>query len=143
MASFNRVMLLGNVTRDPQLKDLPSGTKVAEFGLAMNRKYRTSDGQDREEVCFVDCAAFGKTADVIARFVTKGKPLFIEGSLKYDSWEDKNGGGKRSKLTVRVDNFQFIGGRDGAAKPSNDEQPAPADDGSQLPEGWDKQDIPF
>jgi single-strand DNA-binding protein len=113
MASFNRVFLMGNLTRDPQLKYLPSQTAVAEFGLAMNRKFRTQQGEDREEVTFVDCAAFGKTADVINQYFTKGKPIFIEGRLKYDSWEDKQGGGKRSRLTVVVENFQFIGGRDG------------------------------
>src|SRR4051795_9329921 len=113
MASFNKVILLGNLTRDPQLKYLPSQTAVAEFGLAMNRKFRTQQGEDREEVTFVDCAAFGKTADVINQYFTKGKPIFIEGRLMYDQWEDKQGGGKRSRLTVVVDNFQFIGGRDG------------------------------
>jgi single-strand DNA-binding protein len=114
MASFNRVILLGNLTRDPQLKYLPSQTAVAEFGLAMNRKFRTQQGEDREEVTFVDCAAFAKTGELINQYFTKGKPIFIEGRLKYDSWEDKQGGGKRSKLTVVVENFQFVGGRDGA-----------------------------
>jgi single-strand DNA-binding protein len=113
MASFNKVILMGNLTRDPQLKYLPSQTAVAEFGLAMNRKFRTQQGEDREEVTFVDCAAFGKTADVINQYFTKGKPIFIEGRLKFDSWEDKQGGGKRSRLTVVVENFQFVGGRDG------------------------------
>jgi single-strand DNA-binding protein len=113
MASFNQVILMGNLTRDPQLKFLPSQTPVAEFGLAANRKFRTQSGEDREEVLFVDCAAFGKTGELINQYFTKGKPIFIQGRLKYDSWEDKNGGGKRSKITVVVDNFQFIGGRDG------------------------------
>jgi single-strand DNA-binding protein len=113
MASFNKVLLMGNLTRDPQLKYLPSQTAVAEFGLACNRKFRTANGEDREEVTFVDITAFGKQAEVINQYMTKGKPIFIEGRLKYDQWEDKNGGGKRSKLTVVVDNFQFVGGRDG------------------------------
>src|SRR5829696_6565374 len=116
MASFNKVLLMGNLTRDPQLKYLPSQTAVAEFGLACNRKFRTANGEDREEVTFVDITAFGKQAEVINQYMTKGKPIFIEGRLKLDQWEDKNGGGKRSKLTVVVDNFQFIGapgGRDG------------------------------
>jgi single-strand DNA-binding protein len=112
MANFNKVILLGNLTRDPQLKYLPSQTAVAEFGLAINRKFRTQQGEDREEVTFVDCSAFGKTGELINQYFTKGKPIFIDGRLKYDSWEDKQGGGKRSKLTVVVDNFQFIGGRD-------------------------------
>jgi single stranded DNA-binding protein len=91
------------------LKHLPGGTAVAEFGLAMNRKYRTAAGEDREDVCFVDCEAFGKQADTIAQWCRKGKPLFVEGRLKWDTWEDRNGGGKRSKLTVTVENFQFLG----------------------------------
>jgi single-strand DNA-binding protein len=113
MASFNKVMLMGNLTRDPQLKYLPSQTAVAEFGLACNRKFRTATGEDREEVTFVDVTAFGKQAEVINQYCQKGKGLFIEGRLKFDQWEDKQGGGKRSKLTVVVENFQFIGGRDG------------------------------
>ncbi|HWE97825.1 MAG TPA: single-stranded DNA-binding protein [Tepidisphaeraceae bacterium] len=113
MASYNKVLLMGNLTRDPQLKYLPSQTAVAEFGLACNRKFKTAQGEEREEVTFVDVAAFGKTGELINQYFTKGKPIFIEGRLKYDQWEDKQGGGKRSKLTVVVDNFQFIGGRDG------------------------------
>ena len=113
MASFNQVILLGNLTRDPQLKYLPSQTAVAEFGLACNRKFNTQSGEAREEVTFVDCTAFGKTGELINQYFTKGKPIFIQGRLKYDQWDDKQGGGKRSKLTVVVENFQFIGGRDG------------------------------
>jgi single-strand DNA-binding protein len=127
MASFNKVMLMGNLTRDPQVRTLPGGnnTNVAEFGLATSRRFRTHDGEDREDVCFVDCTAFGKQADVIAQFCTKGKPIFIEGRLKYDSWDDKNGGGKRSKLSVVVENFQFVGGRDsgGAEGQSTNDRP--------------------
>ncbi len=114
MASYNKVLLMGNLTRDPQMKYLPSQTAVCEFGIASNRKYRTQGGEDREEVCFVDCTAFGRTGEVINQYCTKGKPIFIEGRLKFDSWEDRQGGGKRSKLSVVVDNFQFIGGRDDA-----------------------------
>jgi single-strand DNA-binding protein len=113
MASFNQVILLGNLTRDPQLKYLPSQTPVTEFGLACNRKFKSQSGEDREEVTFVDCSAFGKQAELINQYFTKGKPIFIQGRLKYDQWEDKQGGGKRSKLHVVVENFQFIGGRDG------------------------------
>jgi single-strand DNA-binding protein len=113
MASFNRVLLLGNLTRDPQLKYLPSQTPVAEFGLACNRKFKTAQGEDREEVLFVDCSAFGRQAEVINQYCQKGRPLFVEGRLKLDTWEDKNGGGKRSKLTVVVENFQLLGSRDG------------------------------
>ncbi len=113
MASYNKVLLMGNLTRDPQLKYLPSQTPVVEFGLACNRKFKSASGEDREEVTFVDCSAFAKTAELINQYFTKGKPIFVEGRLKFDEWEDKQGGGKRSKLRVVVENFQFIGGRDG------------------------------
>lgn len=131
MASFNQVILMGNLTRDPQLKYLPSQTPVAEFGLACNRKFKSQSGEDREEVLFVDCAAFGKTGELINQYFTKGKPIFIQGRLKYDSWEDKQGGGKRSKLSVVVDNFQFIGGRDGGGGGGGGGQ---YDEGDQRPQ---------
>jgi single-strand DNA-binding protein len=107
-ASFNKVMLMGNLTRDPQVKQLPSNTTVVEFGLAVSRRFKTASGEDREEVAFVDCSAFGRQAETISQFCTKGKPLFIEGRLKYDVWDDKQGAGKRSKLSVVVENFQFL-----------------------------------
>src|SRR5256885_1701216 len=110
MASFNKVILIGNLTRDPQLKYLPSQTAVAEFGIAMNRKFRDAQGADREEVTFVDCAAFGKTGEFINQYFQKGKPILIEGRLKLDQWEDKQGGGKRSKLSVVVETCSFVGG---------------------------------
>ena len=111
MPSFNKVMLMGNLTRDPQLKHLANSTVVAEFGLACNRRFRTAAGEDKEEVAFVDCAAFGRQAETIGQYCTKGKPLFVEGRLKYDTWDDKAGNGKRSKLSVVVENFQFLGGK--------------------------------
>src|SRR5438046_2777128 len=92
----------------------PRQGAVAEFGRAGNRRYRTQQGEDKEETLFVDCTAFGKQAEVINQYCTKGKPLFIEGRLKYESWDDKNGGGKRSKVTVVVENFQFVGSRNDA-----------------------------
>src|ERR1035437_3276644 len=113
MANFNKVILMGNLTRDPQLKYLPSQMAVAEFGLAVNHKFKTKTGEDREDVLFIDVAAFGKQAEVINQYCQKGKPILIEGRLKYDTWEDKNGGGKRSKHSIVVENFQFVGSRDG------------------------------
>lgn len=113
MASFNKVLLMGNLTRDPQLKFTPSNMAVCEFGIACNRKFKSAQGEDREEVTFVDITAWGKTGELINQYFTKGKPIFIEGRLKLDQWEDKQGGGKRSKLSVVCENFQFIGGRDG------------------------------
>ena len=116
MPSFNRVTLIGNLTRDPHVKQLPT-TTVAEFGLATSRRFKASDGEDREEVCFVDCAAFGRQAETIAQYCTKGRSLFVEGRLKFDSWDDRSGA-KRSKLSVVVENFQFLGSRgDSEAKP--------------------------
>jgi single-strand DNA-binding protein len=112
-SSFNKVILMGNLTRDPQLKYLPTQTAVAEFGIAMNRKFKTASGEEREEVTFVDCAAFGRTGEVINQYFQKGKPIFIEGRIKYDSWEDKQGGGKRSKISVVVESFQFVGDKGG------------------------------
>jgi single-strand DNA-binding protein len=113
MANLNRVLLIGNLTRDPQLKFTPSQQAVCDIGVAVNRRYKTAQGEDREEVTFVDCTAWGKQAEVINQYMTKGKPIFIEGRLKLDQWEDKQGGGKRSKMTVVIENFQFLGGRDG------------------------------
>jgi single-strand DNA-binding protein len=123
MRGFNKVILMGNLTRDPQLKYLPSQTAVVEFGLAMNRKWKTPQGEERDEVCFVDCSAFGKQAEVINQYCTKGKQLFVEGRLKYDQWEDKQGGGKRSKMSVVVENFQFLGSPGGAGGGGGPDEP--------------------
>src|SRR5271168_5191543 len=120
MANVNKVILIGNLTRDPQLKYLPSQMAVVEFGLATNRKFKAANGEEREDVCFVDCSAFGRTAEVINQYCQKGRPIFIEGRLKFDSWEDKQGGGKRSKLSVVVENFQFLGGREVGGGPGPD-----------------------
>jgi single-strand DNA-binding protein len=113
MASFNRVILMGNLTRDPQLRYLPSNTAVCEFGLATNRKWRDKDGNMKEEVCFIDIEAFGRQAETINQYVTKGRPILIEGRLRLDSWTGQDGQ-KRSKHRVIVENFQFVGGREGA-----------------------------
>lgn len=145
MPNFNQVILMGNVTRDPQLKHLPSQTVVVDFGLASSRKYRTAEGEDREEVCFVDCAAFGKQAEVLSKYLQKGKPLFIQGRLKYDTWEDKQGGGKRSKLSVIVENFQFIGARDGSGSfpGAAAEQDKRDDEPAHKHRDFVQEDIPF
>jgi single-strand DNA-binding protein len=110
MANFNKVILLGNLTRDPQLRYLPNQTAVVDFGMAVNRRWKGPQGEDREEVVFVDVSAFGRQAEVINQYCQKGKPLFIEGRLKLDQWEDKNGGGKRSRITVVIESFQLLGG---------------------------------
>jgi single-strand DNA-binding protein len=114
MASFNRVILAGNLTRDPQLSYLPSNTAVCDFGLAMNRKFRDKDGNQKEEVCYVDLQAWGRTAETINQYFQKGKPILVEGRLRYREWTSKEGQ-KRSKLEVSVDTFSFIDGGAGGA----------------------------
>ena len=147
MPSVNKVILVGNLTRDPQTKQLPTQTMVTEFGLAMNRKFKSPEGEDREEVCYVDCAAFGRQAEVIQKYCKKGKSLYVEGRLRYDSWEDKGGHGKRSKLTVVVENFQFLGGREdqpaGGAGEGHFERGRTRDERGVPPRGnWDGANMP-
>jgi len=113
MASYNKIILVGNLTRDPQLRYLPSQMAVVDFGLAVNHKFKTKDGESREEVCFIDCSAFGRSAEVINQYCHKGKPLLVEGRLKLDNWDDKQTGAKRSKHTVVIENFQLLGGAPG------------------------------
>lgn len=108
--SFNKVILLGNLTRDIELRHTSGNQAVANIGLAVNRKFRTADGETREEVTFVDCEAWGRTAEVMSQYLTKGRPVFVEGRLKLDSWEDKEGK-KQSKLRVVIESFQFVDSR--------------------------------
>lgn len=111
MASYNKVILMGNLTRDPEMKYLPSGTAVANFGIAMNERYTDRQtGEQKEIACFVDVEAWDRQAEVVNEYFSKGSPIFLEGSLKFDSWETPEGE-KRSKLKVRLLRFQFIGGR--------------------------------
>lgn len=138
MANFNKVILAGNLTRDPQLSHLPSNTAVCEFGIAVNRKWRSQSGEMKEEVTFVDVRAYGKQAETINQYMTRGKPLLVEGRLKFDAWETKEGQ-KRSKLYVIVESFQFIGTRD--ASDENQNQSAPATDAADAPPVDDT--IPF
>lgn len=109
MANFNKVILAGNLTRDPQLSYLPSNTPVCELGMAVNRKWRSQEGEMREETCFVDLRCYGRQAETLNQYMSKGRPLLVEGRLKFDQWEGKDGG-KRSKLYVIVEGFQFLGG---------------------------------
>jgi single-strand DNA-binding protein len=125
MASYNRVILLGNLTRDPQLRYLPNQTPVVDFGIAVNRKYKTQSGEAREEVMFVDCSAFARTAEIINQYCRKGNLLHVEGRLRFDQWEDKQGGGKRSKHTVLVDNVQLMPRGEGGGPPAVEGQEAP------------------
>jgi single-strand DNA-binding protein len=108
MASFNRVILLGNLTRDPELRYTPKGTAVARLGVAVNRQWKSDTGEQKEEVTFVDVDAFGRSAEVIGQYFKKGRPILIEGRLKYESWDDKQTNQKRSKLMVVLESFQFV-----------------------------------
>ncbi len=109
MANLNKVMLIGNLTRDPELRVTPKGTAICQFSLAVNRKFRDEAGADREEVTYVDIEAWGKSGENIAKYCTKGRPLFVEGRLRLDQWEDKTTKEKRSRMKVVCDNFQFLG----------------------------------
>jgi single-strand DNA-binding protein len=141
MASYNKVLLLGNLTRDPQLSYTPNQTAVVDFGIATNRKWTGQDGSAREETCFVDCRAFGKQAETINKYLAKGRGVFIEGRLTYDTWTAQDGT-KKSRHRVTVESFQFLpgtGGQPGGqqnsapdAKAQSDVNPPPNDD-----------DIPF
>lgn len=113
MASLNKVMLIGNLTRDPELRYTPKGMAVTEIGLAVNRTYSV-ENEKREEVTFIDVTFWGKGAEIIAQYMKKGRPLYVEGRLRLDSWDDKTTGQKRSRLTVTGEEFQFLGSRDGA-----------------------------
>ena len=129
---YNKVILMGNLTRDPELRQAGS-TSVANIGLAVNRKWKDRDGKQQEEVTFIDCEAWGRTAEVMTQYLEKGREIFIEGRLKLDTWQDKDGG-KRSKLKVVVENFQFVGGRgeDAPKKKRPDYDPQSEED-SDLP----------
>lgn len=132
--NFNKIILAGNLTRDPQLSYTPNQTAVVDFGLAVNNRWTSKDGEKKEETCFVDCRAFGRTAENINKYLEKGKQLLIEGRLTFDSWTAQDGT-KRSKHRVAVMSFQFIGDQ---SKPSASEDVA-----SQQAQDKDTDDIPF
>ncbi|MFC1677184.1 single-stranded DNA-binding protein [Planctomycetota bacterium] len=155
MANFNKVMLMGNLTRDPQLSYTPSQTAVVEFGMAINRTWKGQDGQKKEETCFVDCQAYGRTAENLNKYMSKGRPLFVEGRLNFSSWTAQDGT-KRSKLRVMVEKFEFInsgqggqgGGQGGGDAGGNRSDASPT--GSQAEPGTQAEsnsapsdDIPF
>ena len=134
MANFNKVILAGNLTRDPELRYTPKGTAIARIGLAINRTWKTETGETKEEATFVEVDAFGRQAEVIAQYVKKGRPLLVEGRLRLDQWEDKNTHQKQSKLKVVLESFSFLdSGRGEGAGASSEAprsrqaaQPAPA-----------------
>ena len=147
--NFNKVILAGNLTRDPQLSYTPAQMSVCDFGLAINSKWKGKDGQDREETCFVDCRAFGPKADAINTHFHKGKPIFVEGKLHFSSWEKD--GKKHSKLRVTVDQFQFVGpkedgqpARQPARQPAQQQAPEPPDASfAEFDSAEDDGSIPF
>ena len=127
MASLNKVMIMGNLTRDPEVRYTPKGQAVVDIGLAVNRRYKV-ENETREEVTFIDVTFWGRSAEIISQYMKKGRPLYVEGRLQLDSWEDKATGQKKSRLKVIGDEFQFLGGRDGApgggGGPDDDDGPA-------------------
>jgi len=118
MASYNKVILMGNLTRDPELRTLPNAqTQVCDFSLAVNRRWKDAGGADRDEVLFIDCAAFGKTGQTIGENLTKGRPIHIEGRLRFEQWEQEDGQ-KRSKIRVVVEQFRFVDRKPGNGEPA-------------------------
>ncbi|UCG47735.1 MAG: single-stranded DNA-binding protein [Phycisphaerales bacterium] len=140
MAGFNKVLLMGNLTRDPQLSYTPNQTAVVDFGLATNRKWTAQDGSSREETCFVDCRAFGRQAENINKYLAKGRPVFVEGRLTFDSWTAQDGS-KRSKLRVTVENFQFLPGSSVGGPDRSGQSPSRSGPEPDRQAGGD--DIPF
>jgi len=132
MPSYNKVLLMGNLTRDPQLKQTPNNMSVAEIGLACNRKFKGKDGEMREETTFVDCEAWGRTAETMAKYLSKGRPVFVEGRLKLDQWQDKDGS-NRSKLRVVIESFQFIDSRGGQSSTPPQETATTAPPSDDVP----------
>jgi single-strand DNA-binding protein len=114
MASYNKVILMGNLTRKPEVRYLPNGNAICKFGLAVNRRFKDAAGEWKEEATFVDVTFFGKRGEAFAKYHDKGRPAFIEGSLRLDQWDDKQSGEKRSKLYVVGDDWQFVGSSQGA-----------------------------
>jgi single-strand DNA-binding protein len=137
MANYNKVILIGNLTREPQLSYLPSQTSVCEFGMAINRVFKKQDGSEGKEICYVDCQMFGKRAEVVNKYFKKGDPIFVEGRLKFDQWNAQDGS-KKSKLRVFVENFEFVGER---KQRQEEQQDSPADEPSAPP--MDDTQIPF
>jgi single-strand DNA-binding protein len=155
MASFNRVILMGNLTRDPELRYTPKGTAIAKIGLAVNRQWRTESGETKEEVTFVDVDSFGRQAETIAQYMKKGSPILVEGRLRLDQWDDKQTGQKRSRLGVVLENFKFVGpanrgegGGGGGRAVAPPSAPAAVSDGgvpaeADIPGPEAEDDVPF
>ena len=155
MASVNKVILIGNCTRDPEVRYTPKGTAVADIGMAMNRYFSSDGGEKREETTFVDVTLWGRQAEVAGEYLKKGRPVYIEGRLQLDSWDDKNTGQKRTKLKVVGEQMQLLGSREGGGGSSPQQreenaqsnQSAPesseGNDGAQFETDSEEDDIPF
>ena len=122
---FNKVILMGNLTRDPETRTTPSGQSVTNFSLAVNRTWRNADGAQQESVSYIDCVAWGKPGEIIAQYLTKGRPVLVSGRLDQRSWDDKETGQKRSKVEVIVEDFNFVGGAGGDGGSSAPAGPKP------------------
>src|SRR3954464_15811936 len=132
MPSLNKVLLMGNLTRDPELRVTPKGTSICQFSLAINRQFKMESGETREEVIYVDVEAWGKQGETIAKYVTKGRPLYVEGRLRLDQWEDKNTKEKRSRMKVVLEQFQFLGDSRGGGAGGGGASGAPGSDVDQT-----------
>lgn len=148
MASFNKVILMGNLTRDPELRYTPKGTAVAKLGLAVNRVWKTEAGETKEDVLFIDVEAFSRQAETIGQYLKKGSPILVEGRLRLDTWEDKQTNQKRSKILVAAENVRFLGSGQprgenepevSRSRPSTAPAPAPGDPADEPP----SDDVPF
>ena len=151
MPNLNKVMLMGNLTRDPEMRYLPNNTPVVNIGLAVNHQWKNQDGEQQEETTFVDCESFGRQAEVINQWMKKGRPLFVEGRLKLERWQDKDGN-NRSKMKVVIERFQFLGDRqgggDGGGQQNYDRAPARQQSSNSAPPmdphpAVEEGDIPF
>lgn len=153
MRGFSKAIITGNLTRDPELRSTPGGSSVCGFTVAVNRTYRGNDGENKEEVSFIDCSAWGKLGEMIAQYGKKGSGVLVSGRLSQRSWEDKNGGGKRSRTEIVVEDFNFVGGNatggtGGSSAGSSYSAPAtsssaPADVPDDIPDEIDLSDVPF
>lgn len=138
MAKLNKVFLIGNLTRDPELRYTPSGTAIVGFGIAINRTWKTPDGEKKEDVCYVDINMFGRRAEIINEHFTKGNPIFVEGRLQFQQWETRDGQ-KRNALRVVAEDFQFIGAKGAASQGGGAGEPSFPGGGAPINE----EEIPF
>lgn len=152
MRGFSKAIITGNLTRDPELRSTTGGSSVCSFSVAVNRTYRGNDGENKEEVSFIDCSAWGKLGEMIAQYGKKGTGVLVSGRLSQRSWEDKNGGGKRSRTEIVVEDFNFVGGNGngGSGNGGSSYSAAPATSSSSaenvpddIPDEIDLSDVPF